>query len=592
MCKYFFIISLFLTHFVGNCQLSDDFSDGDLSSNPSWSGNVENFIVNDDLELQLNAPNAGESFIFTDIAPGETNEWNFNFRMEFSPSSGNALRIYFSLSDQDISVANGYYLEVGETGSDDELKFFTLESGNPTLLGSGMMGAVSADPAQANVKIVKSPDMWQVDVNYNGGAILTPEITIPDVNSISNTSYFGIWCVYTSTRTDKFFFDNIYSGPEIIDNEGPQLSSSSLQNSSSILLCFDESVAELSPSDILISPIVEISSVEYFQGELNKLLVSFSQEITGGIDYSLDIPLLTDLAGNTSSIESIMFSRLATPAIGDLVINEILSDPFPNGPDFVEIFNRSENTLSISGLLLANSDNGNIEAIEGPESIAPGDYMAFTEDKDFLEANYILQNPDAVYEIDLPSYNNNDGNVSLLYDDGVNTITIDSFDYFDDLHYVLLDDTEGVSLERLSSEIDANTEDNWNSASELSGFATPGYQNSNRIIPTVTTDIFHLDKKVFSPDGDGFEDLLIVNYALPKAGFLLSINIYDAEGKFIRNLAESTLPSVNGIVQWDGTDKDGEITSMGIYVAHFSGIHPDGDIVDDKLVFAVAQVLD
>jgi len=592
MCKYFFIFFLVFSHNFGLAQLSDNFSDGNFITNPVWEGDVNNFIVNDNLELQLNAPDAGESFLYTSISPEESNEWSFYFRMEFAPSGSNIMRIYFALSDLDLTIADGYYLEVGETGSDDELKFYQLENGSPTLMGSGTMGALATDPSVARVKIVKTDGTWQLDINYDGGLVLSPEITISDATSITDNSYFGLWCKYTATRTDKFFFDDIYSGVEIIDSEGPEIISSSLLSSSSLLLCFDEAVEEIATSDVFVSPSITIASINYHEGELNKLLISFTEDISGGIDYTLDIPSISDLTGNTSSVEGIIFSRLETPAVGDLIINEVLSDPFPDGTDFIEIYNRSDKTLSLSGLVLINGTNGNFEVILGPNEISPNEYIAFTEDKDFLDDNYTLLDPDAVHEMDLPSYNNDEGNVSLLYFDGTNITAIDSFDYTSELHSTLLSDTEGVSLERLSSEVATNSADNWNSASEFSGYATPGYENSNRISSISSTDIFSLDKKVFSPDGDGFEDLLIINYTLPSTGYSLSVNIYDAEGKFIRNLAESALPSVSGIVKWDGTVEEGTLASMGIYIAHFSGFHPDGDRLEEKLVFAIAEVLD
>jgi len=592
MCKYFIIFFLVFSHNLGLAQLSDNFSDGNFIANPVWEGDVNNFIVNDDLELQLNAPDAGESFLYTSISPEESNEWSFYFRMEFAPSGSNIMRIYFALSDLDLTIADGYYVEVGETGSDDELKFYQLENGSPTLMGSGTMGALATDPSVARVKIVKTAGTWQLDINYDGGLVLTPEITISDANSITDNSYLGLWCKYTATRTGKFFFDDIYSGVEIIDSEGPEIISSSLLSSNSLLLCFDEAVEEIATSDVIVSPSINIASLDYHEGELNKLLISFTEDISGGIDYTLDIPSISDLTGNTSSVEGIIFSRLETPAVGDLIINEVLSDPFPGGTDFIEIYNRSDKTLSLSGLVLINGTNGNFEVILGPNEISPDEYIAFTEDKDFLDDNYTLLNPDAVHEMDLPSYNNDEGNVSLLYFDGTNITAIDSFNYTSELHSTLLSDTEGVSLERLSSEVATNSADNWNSASEFSGYATPGYENSNRISSTSGTDIFSLDKKVFSPDGDGFEDLLIINYTLPSTGYSLSVNIYDAEGKFIRNLAESALPSVSGIVKWDGTVEEGTLASMGIYIAHFSGFHPDGDRLEEKLVFAIAEVLD
>ena len=40
-------------------QVTDDFSDGDFTQNPTWSGTTEQYIVNNSKQLQLNAEGEG-----------------------------------------------------------------------------------------------------------------------------------------------------------------------------------------------------------------------------------------------------------------------------------------------------------------------------------------------------------------------------------------------------------------------------------------------------------------------------------------------------------------------------------------------------
>jgi hypothetical protein len=57
-------------------------------------------------------------------------------------------------------------------------------------------------------------------------------------------------------------------------------------------------------------------------------------------------------------------------------------------------------------------------------------------------------------------------------------------------------------LERLDILLETQNTNNWKSAAEHAGFATPGYQNSQYIAIT-ESDEFTIIPKVISPDNDG-----------------------------------------------------------------------------------------
>jgi len=92
-------------------QLDENFSDGDFSNNPTWEGDVANFIVNADNQLQLNAPDGGTSALFTEVEIPDSTVWEMAVRLDFSPSGSNQLRIYLQTSTTDFAAANGYFLD-------------------------------------------------------------------------------------------------------------------------------------------------------------------------------------------------------------------------------------------------------------------------------------------------------------------------------------------------------------------------------------------------------------------------------------------------------------------------------------------------
>ncbi|MDP4953883.1 MAG: hypothetical protein NWQ53_09590, partial [Flavobacteriales bacterium] len=55
-------VLILLLSVKSKAQFTDDFSDGDFISNPVWTGSSEQFIVNANGELQLNASEAGQSY--------------------------------------------------------------------------------------------------------------------------------------------------------------------------------------------------------------------------------------------------------------------------------------------------------------------------------------------------------------------------------------------------------------------------------------------------------------------------------------------------------------------------------------------------
>src|SRR5688572_906483 len=110
-----------------SAQITENFSDGNFSSNPTWIGDTSEFIVNSSQQLQLNNSVAGASYISTLCANTSLNntEWHFYIKQSFSPSSGNYGRVYLASDLPDLEAPlNGYYLQFGEAGNLDAVELF------------------------------------------------------------------------------------------------------------------------------------------------------------------------------------------------------------------------------------------------------------------------------------------------------------------------------------------------------------------------------------------------------------------------------------------------------------------------------------
>ena len=62
-------------------QITDNFSDGELTSNPGWTGDISNFVLNAAGEMQWMEPAAGNSPLAVQGNISSINTWEFYSRM-------------------------------------------------------------------------------------------------------------------------------------------------------------------------------------------------------------------------------------------------------------------------------------------------------------------------------------------------------------------------------------------------------------------------------------------------------------------------------------------------------------------------------
>jgi hypothetical protein len=314
--------------------------------------------------------------------------------------------------------------------------------------------------------------------------------------------------------------------------------------------------------------------VSLYPPDYRSVSLIFGGTITDGIIYTLSLQAgFTDCAGNATS--TVITARFAVPAaieFNDIVINEVLSDPRATGTDFVEIYNRSEKVLDLKSLWLATRDATTNELTSAKETapegrlMFPGEYLVLTQNAATIQSEYFCPVPNAFVQMaSLPSYSNEEGVVVLmtpLLD------VIDEFRYYQALHFALLNTTDGVSLERVNYNLPASDADNWHSAAQNVGFATPGYQNSQFMRPPDSDDEIVINPEIFSPDNDGYNDLLGITCNLTEPGSSITIRIFDSNGRLVRMLAKNEPAGTTNHYTWDGITEDREKAPIGIYIIY------------------------
>ncbi|WKZ65522.1 MAG: lamin tail domain-containing protein [Flavobacteriales bacterium] len=367
-------------------------------------------------------------------------------------------------------------------------------------------------------------------------------------------------------------------------------------DSVTVELIFSEAMdaASLVAASYAISPGIAVTTAAIVPGTVDRVRLTLSAPIVVGVLYTVTVSGATDCPGNAIGAgNAAAFSRPEPVVAGDIVINEVLYDPFATGSDFVEIYNRSAKTLSLQGMQLANETNGAIANLRTitPDALLlmPNEYILLATSTADIAARYPQGRTDRFLQMSLPSYNNGSGTVVLL--DAANAV-IDLFRYDDDLHFGLVNKPEGYSLERVDPDRGTDDPTNWHTASDVSGGATPGFRNSQYSEAPEASGELTIEPGIFSPDQDGFQDLLTIAYRFDRPGFVGTIIVYDIAGRETRRLMDSQLLGTEGALSWDGLMEGGSKARMGPYVVVLEAFDLDGNVETYRKTVTLAHPLD
>jgi Lamin Tail Domain/CARDB/FlgD Ig-like domain len=149
----------------------------------------------------------------------------------------------------------------------------------------------------------------------------------------------------------------------------------------------------------------------------------------------------------------------------DIVINEIMYAPPSGQPEWVELFNRSANSINVNGWKFSDNSTS-VNITNNDIELPPNSFIVLSKDSSILDFYSI---PADIIVFNLPQLNNSGDAVVIKDSMGVK---IDSVYYFPGWGGL-----NGKSLERISTENNSLDSLNWKTCiSRLS--ATPGYINS------------------------------------------------------------------------------------------------------------------
>ncbi|MGE9516773.1 MAG: hypothetical protein ACQPRH_05475 [Solitalea-like symbiont of Tyrophagus putrescentiae] len=275
----------------------------------------------------------------------------------------------------------------------------------------------------------------------------------------------------------------------------------------------------------------------------------------------------------------------------DLIINEILFNPNPDGVPFIEIYNKSKADINLKYLKIATlKDNGDIKYAKNISKtdliLSPNNYLALTKSKEILMGEYYCQDPNKIFELSLPTITVTSGIIAIMQDDNI----LDRVSYNETMHFSMLNNFKGISLERINFNAPSQEPSSFHSASMTTGFATPGYKNSQFIDNgdhNITSN-FKLSSKIIEPGVNGTNNVLEISYDMDSHDYLANINIFDHQGRLIKIICNNQLLGSSGSYFWDSLDENNQQVKQGLYIIKTQIFNTKGHIKNKNYTVVVA----
>lgn len=310
------------------------------------------------------------------------------------------------------------------------------------------------------------------------------------------------------------------------------------------------------------------------------------------ISKTITVQNLSDVKGNVTASSDI---QVAQPLVsGDVVINEIMYNPLDNSEDnqpdqseYIELRNTRDFAISLEGIFLndAPDEDGEVRALipvstQAKWIPANGIMLVYADEEPEFEQSRLASFFDlpggtapSPIRIDRTTLSLASSDDAIFLSDS-SGITIDSVFYDESWQNPNLIDTRGIALERISPAGPSSNASNWSSSSTAKG-GTPNSENSIFQIAENLPDEsgISFSPNPFSPDDDGRDDNLFINYKLDEPDYLLKVRIYDRYGRFIKELADGNQAGFEGSLMWDGRKDDGSGNRIGIYIVVFEAFN-------------------
>ena len=460
-------------------QFHDDFSDGDFTNDPPWTGDVDKFVVEDGM-LRLMDSGPGMAHLATASTVINHTQWDFWVRIAFTPSDNNHPRIYLASNSSDLSASlQGYYIQIGKTGGDNKRLYFYRQDGSETsLLMTGSMNIADGTNNVMRVRVVRDgAGFWQVCADPIGGSMFIPQGEAFD-NTYTGTSWFGVRCTYTASNSNRFYFDDFRVG-EIIPEDPPHVHRIQVVSPNTLDVHFSRIVTPSSatvPQNYYVdnelgNPLVAAFDEQY----PNKVRLLFADNFLENQLYNIHISGVQSHDGQMMQPYEGVFVHYVSNRF-DIVFNELMVNSRPEVAlppfDWLELYNTTDLPINIEGWTLQHGTT----VRELPEAlIQPRNYLVLTTEAAFISME-TFGNVVAVPGLSANALTIG-GTQLVLWDSDENLVSFVA--YTDQWYRNPAKSSGGWSLEKIDPYNYCQGVENWKASEDPRG-GSPGITNSVR----------------------------------------------------------------------------------------------------------------
>ena len=187
-------------------QVTDDFSDGDFTGNPAWTGSADRWAIaplDGNPALRTNGIAASDTIFLSTTSTVSRGTWSFTVAHRgVNLSNFNGARVFLTANTANLEGdVFGYFLQFGASNS-DEVRLYR-QDGNPAtgrvLLGRSADALLEGDSTTLAITVTRS-ETYEWVVSVDG----TPLFTVTD-GTYPSSQFFGVWVKHTQAATQGFF---------------------------------------------------------------------------------------------------------------------------------------------------------------------------------------------------------------------------------------------------------------------------------------------------------------------------------------------------------------------------------------------------